>query len=131
MGFTGDFLSPRWQPAQAAEPLIVRVTHAHRDRIAQHFLRLEPEARFLRFGQHLRDESIAAYAAQIDLDFDDVFAVLDERLRIIALAHVSYSRDGIKSEAEFGVSVDAQARGRGLGFALIQRAIVHARWRVE
>ena len=109
--------------------LIVRVGAAHRHKLTAHLLRLGKEDRYLRFGFHASDTVIADYVSQIDLDFDDVFAVLDHELQIKATAHVAYSKAPNINHAEFGVSVDTQARGQGLGNALMQRAIMHARTR--
>jgi GNAT superfamily N-acetyltransferase len=110
-------------------PLIVRVDAAHRHKLAAHLLRLGADDRYLRFGFHASDTVIADYVAQIDLDFDDVFAVLGRDLQIKATAHVAYNKAPNINHAEFGVSVDAEARGQGLGYALMQRAIMHARTR--
>jgi RimJ/RimL family protein N-acetyltransferase len=128
MGFTGDFLHPRNQ-RRPRGPLIVRVDNEHRHKLAEHLLSLNDDDRYLRFGYHTNDERIRQYVAGIDLDFDDVFAVLNDELQLIAAAHVAYTRDIRFNQAEFGVSVSAGDRGTGLGYALIQRCIVHARAR--
>jgi RimJ/RimL family protein N-acetyltransferase len=128
MGFTGDFLHPRnRRPAKG--PLIVRVDNEHRHKLAEHLLALNEDDRYLRFGYHTYDDRIRQYVSSIDLDYDDVFAVLDDDLQIIAAAHVAYTRDMRFNQAEFGVSVAALHRGHGLGQALMQRSIVHARAR--
>jgi GNAT superfamily N-acetyltransferase len=161
-------------------PLIVRVDAEHRKRLAQHLLRLEADDRFLRFGYHASDDRVRSYVRRIDLEHDDVFAVLDADLQVVAAAHVAYVRElddgsqrsahaapapsidddddaaepsyaddydgdgepGIRvgglpalphdadaTVAEFGVSVDRAHRGQGLGYALMQRAVVRARSR--
>ncbi len=97
----------------------------HRPRIAEHLLALTPDDRLRRFGHVATDEHLQRYAAQIDLDRDRVFGVFDQRLKLVAMAHLAFAPD--RDGAEFGVSVLARRRGRGLGSALFDHAVVHAR----
>jgi RimJ/RimL family protein N-acetyltransferase len=117
------------KPPALGQPLIVRVDAEHSHKLLEHLLRLSDEDRYLRFGHPASDEQVRNYALNIDLDFDDVFAVLDADLQVVAAAHVAYSKRPDVTHAEFGVSVDREQRGRGLGLALMQRALVHARTR--
>jgi RimJ/RimL family protein N-acetyltransferase len=110
-------------------PMIVRVTAEHQHKLTEHLLRLSQADRYLRFGHAIREESLQQYVQSIDLDFDDVFAVLDSDLQVAAMAHVSYSREPEKNVAEFGVSVDAAHRGKHYAHSLLHRSIVHARAR--
>lgn len=111
------------------QTLIVRVDVEHVHKLLAHLLQLSGDDRYLRFGYFATDEQITRYVEGIDLDFDDVFAVLDADLQVTAAAHVAYSREPSATHAEFGVSVQRAMRGHGLGLALMQRAIVHARTR--
>lgn len=114
-------------PPAYAQPLIVRVDEAHVHKLLHHLKRLDEQDRYLRFGRYATDEQLQRYVEGIDLDFDDVFAVLNTELQIVAAAHVAYSHKPDVADAEFGVSVDREQRSCGLGFALMQRCIVHAR----
>jgi GNAT superfamily N-acetyltransferase len=101
---------------------------SHRERIAQHLLRLEPDDRYLRFGYAASDAQIRRYAEQLDFDRDEIFGIYNRRLELIAMAHLAFSECPEHLQcAEFGVSVLKQARGRGLGARLFERAVMHAR----
>lgn len=113
-----------WVPIRA-------LARRHRHRIIDHLLALEPQDRYLRFGYPASDEQIRKYALAIDFDRDEVLGIFNRRLRLIALAHVAYGLPATNpsqgSMAEFGVSVLAESRGRGLGRRLFDAAALHAR----
>ena len=101
---------------------------SYRERIAQHLLQLDPADRYLRFGYAANDEQIRRYAEQLDFNRDEIFGIYNRRLELIAMAHLAFSEDPThKHCAEFGVSVLKQARGRGFGARLFERAVMHAR----
>ena len=101
---------------------------SHRERIAQHLLQLEPADRYLRFGYAANDEQIRRYAEQLNFERDEIFGIYNRRLELIAMAHLAFSEHPEhKHCAEFGVSVLKQARGRGFGARLFERAVMHAR----
>ena len=101
---------------------------SYRERIAQHLLRLSPADRYLRFGYAANDEQIRRYAEQLDFERDEIFGIYNRRLELIAMAHLAFSQHPEHRQcAEFGVSVLEQARGRGLGARLFERAVMHAR----
>jgi len=97
----------------------------HRARVAEHLLALDDADRMLRFGHLASDERIRHYADQLDFDRDEVFGVFSRRLKLVAMAHLAF--DPGRDTAEFGVSVNARARGRGLGSQLFDHAVMHAR----
>lgn len=100
----------------------------YRSRIAAHLLALDPADRYLRFGYAANDEQIGRYVAGLDFARDEIFGIYNRRLELIAMAHLAYAREGQDAQsAEFGVSVVAQARGRGYGARLFRRAVMHAR----
>ena len=101
---------------------------SHRERIAQHLLQLEPADRYLRFGYAANDEQIRRYAEQLNFERDEIFGIYNRRLELVAMAHLAFSEHPEhKHCAEFGVSVLKQARGRGFGARLFERAVMHAR----
>lgn len=103
----------------------------HRRRIIEHLLALEPQDRYLRFGYPASDEQIRKYALSLDFARDEVLGIFNRRLQLIALAHVAYGQpvpgEPQRTMAEFGVSVLAQSRSRGLGRRLFDAAALHAR----
>jgi RimJ/RimL family protein N-acetyltransferase len=101
---------------------------SYRERITQHLLQLEPADRYLRFGYAANDEQIRRYAEQLDFNRDEIFGIYNRRLELIAMAHLAFSEHPEHKQcAEFGVSVLKQARGRGFGARLFERAVMHAR----
>ncbi|MDD2546576.1 MAG: GNAT family N-acetyltransferase, partial [Burkholderiaceae bacterium] len=101
---------------------------SYRERITAHLLKLEPADRYLRFGYAANDEQIRRYTEQLNFERDEIFGVYNRRLELIAMAHLAFSGEpDHQGCAEFGVSVLKQARGRGLGARLFERAVIHAR----
>ena len=85
---------------------------------------LPAEDRRLRFGQHIRDEAVRDYAGRIDFGRDRVFGIHAPDLALAGVAHLAL--DPVEQLAELGLSVDPSCRGKGYGFALLQRAVLHA-----
>lgn len=111
--------------------ILVRELHAgHRERIREHLLGLGEEDRRLRFGMLANDDVVNHYVDGLNFARDSVFAVFDEKLELIGMAHLAYqSAPGTQKNmtAEFGVSVSEDGRGLGVGTALFQRAAIHCR----
>lgn len=107
-----------WQPLSAES----------RPSLLAHFLALNDEDRRLRFNQPTRDWTIKHYVDGIDFERDTVFGVYDSPMTLDGVGHFVTLRDNDRPRAaEFGVSVLQTARGRGIGSALLERAITHAR----
>ena len=124
---TGDAL-PHHAPRVPVVVPIRSLGATYRDRIAAHLLALPPADRYLRFGYAANDDQIRRYVAQLDFARDEIFGVYNRRLELVAMAHLAFAERPEHSQcAEFGVSVLAKARGRGLGARLFDRAIMHAR----
>jgi RimJ/RimL family protein N-acetyltransferase len=104
--------------------VVQRLSAAHQGEIVRHLLRLPAQDRRLRFGSPMRDSSIEAYAWQIDFAQDQVFGIFGADLELWGVAHLALSHDG--DTAELGLSVDWAVRGTGYGYALLQRAVLHA-----
>jgi RimJ/RimL family protein N-acetyltransferase len=110
--------------AGAPDVVVQKLTGVHREPVVRHLLRLPANDRRLRFGAPMRDSSIEAYAAGINLVRDQAFGILGSDLEIRGLAHLAL--DGERDTAELGLSVDSSVRERGYGNALLQRAVLHA-----
>ena len=99
----------------------------HRSRIATHLLSLNEQDRYLRFGYSAQDVQIEKYVSQLDFERDEIFGIYNRRLKLIAVAHLAMSLSVEHARcAEFGVSILASARGRGLGSRLFERAALSA-----
>ena len=105
---------------------VQRLNERGRNDVVAHFLSLSAEDRRLRFGTPLSAEAIASYVDRIDFERDAAFAVHDDSLLIVGIAHVALSND----HAELGLSVLPAHRGRGVGSALFERGAQHARNRL-
>lgn len=115
-------------PAARAAVPIRSMGEAQRPQIAAHLLALSPSDRYLRFGYAASDELIGRYVDQLDFGRDPLFGIFNRQLELIAMAHLAFSNDpACINCAEFGVSVSTQARGRGYGSRLFERAVMHAR----
>lgn len=113
----------RWVPIRS-------LSERHRPRILAHLLALPEQDRYLRFGYSASDAQIAHYVDLIDFSHDEVFGIFNRRLELVAMAHLAMlpgSPQQAHSEAEFGVSVMAKARGRGYGGRMFDHAVLHAR----
>jgi len=125
------------EAAPAAKPATARfhwipirsLAARHRPRILGHLLSLDDRDRYLRFGYLASDSQVGRYVDLLDFERDEVFGVFNRRLELIAMAHLACmgTADAPCTNAEFGVSVSQQARGRGLGARLFDRAALHAR----
>jgi RimJ/RimL family protein N-acetyltransferase len=101
---------------------------AHLKRITEHLLALDAHDRYLRFGYSANDEQIQRYVLSLNFERDELFGIFNRQLDLIAMAHLAFSVDPQHTScAEFGVSVSRQARGRGYGSRLFERAVMHAR----
>lgn len=116
---------PRPQEAEIAldSPLIAQLGAHHRDRVEAHLLRLSEADRRLRFGHQISDELLARYIRSIQFIRDAAFGAFDESGNLLGFGHLAFG----DAEAEFAVSVEGHARGRGVGRALLARAAEHAR----
>ncbi|MBI1890365.1 MAG: N-acetyltransferase [Burkholderiales bacterium] len=136
--FTSAFTDMLTAPAEAYPPVRIKeLAERDRRRMLMHFLALNDQERLLRFGSAMPDELITKYVQKIQFSRDAVFGVYDADLQLLAVAHLAYLPRGAspgspgnttkQRVAEFGVSVLASARGRGIGTKLFERAAMHCR----
>lgn len=100
--------------------------------IQKHLLSLKANDRYLRFGYAASDEHITHYVQSLNFERDEIYGIFNRDLQLLAMAHLAIYDDVNPTEqkqmsAEFGVSVHASARGRGYGYQLFKRALMHAR----
>lgn len=124
-----SFDEPRIRESPMLATVPIRSLGAnHRERIATHLIRLESRDRYLRFGYAVNDEQIRRYTNGLNFERDEIFGIYNRKLELIAMAHLAYPAEKTcASCAEFGVSVLSNARGRGFGSRLFERAAMHAR----
>jgi GNAT superfamily N-acetyltransferase len=131
--------APASVKAEAAEPApdwtwvpIRSLGPRQRDRVVAHLLELAEADRYLRFGYPATDAQIAKYVDSMDFERDEVFGIFNRHLELIAMAHLAHPANTQATPprpamAEFGVSVQTKARGRGFGRRLFEHAVLHAR----
>jgi RimJ/RimL family protein N-acetyltransferase len=101
----------------------IRLDESHRRALRNHFLALAGEDRRLRFGFIASDAVIERYVDDINFSRDAVFGVNVDSRSFEGVAHLALD----KPHAELGLSVLHHYRKRGIGTALVSRAMVHAR----
>jgi GNAT superfamily N-acetyltransferase len=107
---------------------IAKLSNSDRHELQAHFMALATEDRRLRFGGQVNDLTLCIYVEGLDFERDSIFGVLDDDLRIVAVAHLAHT-GGL---AELAISVLAAHRHHGIGAALFARALVRARiWKVR
>lgn len=117
--------------------LVKQLEERDRRRMLKHFMGLDNSDRLLRFGTVLPDEQVQAYVERIDFHRDTVYGVYNRVFKLVAVGHLAFApkekvpaggAPTIKDQvAEFGVSVSASARGKGVGSKLFERAAIHCR----
>lgn len=127
----------RKPPSEAPAIRVKELSERDRRRLLNHFLALEDNDRLLRFGTVLPDELVTRYVQKLDFNRDSVFGVFDDDLVLLGVGHLAFApREALPAlrgatdkarVAEFGVSVSASARGRGIGSRLFRRAAIHCR----
>lgn len=109
-----------------SEGSIRRLWPVERHLLAAHLRRLGPEDRLLRFHGHMSDEAIEAYMEAIDWLASVVIAFFVEG-EVRAAAHLSWTDGLLVRTGEICLSVEAEFRRRGVGTALLRRAMTVAR----
>jgi GNAT superfamily N-acetyltransferase len=107
-------------------PIIVRrVLHHEYSNYEDHLLALDPESKYLRFGHIISEKTIQYMMDKIYVDKDHhiLFCVEDENLNFIGVCHIALEERGM--ELAFSVLKDHQ--GKGIGNALMRRAIAWCR----
>ena len=91
------------------------------DRYRTHLLCLDEESRYMRFGFHIKTETINQLCDKWKLNADKhkVFVIEDEDMNVVGVAHVSLEDE----TPELAFSVFKEYQGQGMGDALMKRAV--------
>jgi GNAT superfamily N-acetyltransferase len=84
---------------------------------------LPGDDRRLRFGTAVGPPALERYVASLDFEKDVALGVIDDDGALVGFGHLVLS----SPLPEFGISISASARGRGLGGLLLARACRHVR----
>jgi RimJ/RimL family protein N-acetyltransferase len=87
----------------------------------EHLINLSDESKTLRFAYPAKNASIERFIETVDSNFNShyIFAIEDENLNFIGVAHVSLQND----EMELAFSVADSHQGQGIGTELIKFSI--------
>ena len=110
-------------------PLIRTLAPSERPAYEAHLLRLDANARRLRFGYFTDDDAVRRHIAGLNLHTDRILGVV-EAGRVVAAVHIVRAKQqpGAPGGAvEFAFSVDADRRGKGLGRRLFDQALAWSR----
>ena len=118
-------VNPRVKPAEATATFR-KLTRDDTQRIQDHFLRLAPTDRKLRFLSSPRDEVINAYCARLDWSSSMLIgAFVDNVLR--GIGELVQVTSWPRPSAEIALSVEAAYQNAGIGSELLRRILVLAR----
>ena len=90
-------------------------------RYRTHLLSLDEESRYMRFGFHIKNDTINELCSKWELSGSKhtVFAIENDNMEIVGVAHLSLEDD----IPELAFSVFKEYQGKGMGDALMKRAI--------
>lgn len=101
-----------------------------RPMIKDHLMSLSDEDKYRRFYIPTSESTIDKYLAGIELRGRDdaIFVVYNSTGdKIVAMCHVGISGKGETQSAELALSVSSSHRQRGLGFDMLDRAMLHCK----
>lgn len=103
--------------------IIYKLQPSEYHRYKNHLLNLDEESRYLRFGFHIRNETIAELVDRWQQNYNQniVFVIENDDLDVVAVGHISLE-DG---PAELAFSVLKPYQKQGMGDALMKRAVEH------
>lgn len=90
-------------------------------RYRTHLLSLDEESRYMRFGFHIKNETINDLFVKWETNSHQhtIFAIENSNLEVVAVGHVSLEGD----TPELAFSVLKEYQGQGMGDALMARAV--------
>ena len=99
---------------------------AYIEKLIDHFSRLDPEDRRMRFGVSLGQERIEHYVKEAIKRDDHVFAIFNDEGQIVGALHMAKEHQD-KQAYELGLSVNTKYRNLGYGRALFEKGISWAK----
>lgn len=109
-------------------PVFLRaVRQEDADLLREHIENMNDNSRFMRFVSRFKSPPLSLLSRLSYVDYQRDYALLlhDEHHRVLATAN--YMADADLCGCEFGISINDNLQGQGIGFLLMQRLIEHAR----
>ncbi|NCQ51475.1 GNAT family N-acetyltransferase [archaeon] len=107
--------------------IIKRLSSDYRDKVLEHFLRLDYDSVYSRFCTVLKETGIKTYVSKIDFEANGIFGVFDSNLNVVGVGECVL--DEKNNKAEVGFSVESNYQGNGLGSKLMVRMVRFAKSR--
>lgn len=107
--------------------IVRRVLPIEYHKYRTHLLSLDADSRYLRFGYRAPDSAIHKICDTVESnpDVHVLYCVEDKDLNFVGVAHIAIE----ENTTELAFSVLKEHQGRGIGSALMHRAILHCRTR--
>jgi RimJ/RimL family protein N-acetyltransferase len=106
--------------------IIKRLNNSHREKVSQHFKRLDSESLPSRVCSFMTESAIEVYVNKINFNKNGIFGIFNDNLDIIGVGECVVE-DNHKAEVAFCVEVTYQ--NQGLGGKLLERIVRFAKAR--
>lgn len=107
---------------------IKQLSAFNREKVKEHFLRLDEDSRRSRFCSTMNDASIEAYVNKLDFHNNGIFGIFNNNLDIIGLGECIFynEKKGTNISGEVAFSVEKSYQGKKLGNQLMRRVVQYA-----
>lgn len=107
---------------------IKRLSNYNRNKVQEHFLRLDPDSRRSRFCATMNNENLCNYVNNIDFIHNGIFGIFNENLDIIGIGEcVFYDiKNGYSESAEVAFSIEKPYQGQKLGNKIMKKVVQYA-----
>ena len=105
--------------------IIRELMEKEQDKTAAFLLALDEQDRYWRFCRPMTDDAVRAYAERIDWQSTTIIAAFDTQAQLAGILELCDNG----AAAEIAVAVARPFRGRGVGRALLDRALLNAKAR--
>ncbi len=106
--------------------IIKRLNNSHREKVLNHFKRLDAESIRSRFCSFMNESAIELYVSKINFSKNGIFGIFNDDLDVIGVGECVIE-DANKAEVAFCVEVEYQ--NQGLGGKLLERIVRFAKAR--
>lgn len=106
--------------------IIKRLNNSHREKVSQHFKRLDAESLRSRFCSFMNDSAIDTYVNKINFNKNGIFGIFNDDLDIIGVGECVIGND---HKAEVAFCVEVKYQNQGLGGKLLERIVRFAKAR--